>query len=102
MATKKIKIDETPAAAHTRLPEPGTDALLRRVEAQWLEKLQKRQNLHKSICLDEKTRMCRKLVHDFKLFWKLLYRERFGARLTSSGHPDVRLLGVLANEIGLV
>ena len=38
---------------------------------------------------------------DFRKFWKLLYKRRFGTKLRKAGHQEAQRLGVLAKELGL-
>ena len=36
------------------------------------------------------------------MFWKLLYKTRFGSKLTKAGALEEQRLGVLVKELGLV
>ena len=38
---------------------------------------------------------------DLRKFWKLLYKRRFGTKLSKAGQQEAQRLGVLAKELGL-
>ena len=69
--------------------DASTEQFLSSVLAKWLSQIKQTKFRGKTMLLSGNTRMWTIRMHDdFRKLWRLLYKQRFGAKLTRAGHSE--------------
>ena len=69
--------------------DASTEQFLSSVLAKWLSQIKQTKFRGKTMLLSENTRMWTICMHDdFRKLWRLLYKQRFGTKLTRAGHHE--------------